>query len=126
MGVVKVLTGTFANTSVGVFVRNRRGVNEFVPTLDADGIAMPSATVIRVDCELGTEFPAILSAKRIANVNKQHKALNLPLLKCIEGVDYELSREPLEFEASKDAVTGRTMPAIARAFYRAPRPTVSV
>ena len=75
MGATKALTGTFANTSVGVFVRNRRGVNEFVPTLDADGIAMPSATVIRVDCELGTEFPSILSAKRIANINKQHKAL---------------------------------------------------
>lgn len=126
MGVAKVITGTFGNTTVGTYRRNRRGVDEWIPTLDADGVQIPSALGIRIDSAIGTEFPAVLSAGRIKKVNKQHKALNLPELKCVEGVDYELTREPLEFEASIDKVTGRAMPAIARAFYRAPRPMVTV
>jgi len=121
----QALTGTFSNTTVGSYRRNRRGVEEFVPTLDENEQPIPSALGIRVDCELGTEFPADLSSTRIKDVNKQYAKLNLPALKCVEGVNYVLNRV-LEFKASVDKDTGRTMPAIARAFYRAPRPTVTV
>jgi hypothetical protein len=121
----QALTGTFSNTTVGSYRRNRRGVEEFVPTLDENEQPIPSALGIRVDCELGTEFPADLSSTRIKDVNKQYAKLNLPALKFVEGVNYVLSRV-LEFKASVDKDTGRTMPAIARAFYRAPRPTVTV
>ena len=121
----QALTGTFSNTTVGSYRRNRRGVEEFVPTLDENDQPIPSALGIRVDCELGTEFPADLSSTRIKDVNKQYAKLNLPALKFVEGVNYVLSRV-LEFKASVDKDTGRTMPAIARAFYRAPRPTVTV
>ena len=121
----QALTGTFSNTTVGSYRRNRRGVEEFVPTLDENEQPIPSALGIRVDCEIGTEFPADLSSTRIKDVNKQYAKLNLPALKFVEGVNYVLSRV-LEFKASVDKDTGRTMPAIARAFYRAPRPTVTV
>ena len=121
----QALTGTFSNTTVGSYRRNRRGVEEFVPTLDENEQPIPSALGIRVDSELGTKFPADLSSTRIKDVNKQYAKLNLPALKFVEGVNYVLSRV-LEFKASVDKDTGRTMPAIARAFYRAPRPTVTV
>ncbi len=119
------LTGTFSNTTVGSYRRNRRGVEEFVPKLDENEQPIPSALGIRVDSELGTNFPEELEATRIENVNKQYAELNLPALKFVEGVNYVLNRV-LEFEKSVDKDTGRTMPAIARAFYRAPQPTVTV
>tara|TARA_Y100001951_G_C11261167_1_gene252608 strand:+ start:503 stop:883 length:381 start_codon:yes stop_codon:yes gene_type:complete len=97
---------TFSNTAAGTTFRGA-----FEPDRDRSGKIVYTDNLKVRTLQVERTFPPVLTAKNVARIDKASKKLDQPL-NVRSGVDYRLSREPDQFEATDE------YPASQVAYYK--------
>ena len=109
-----VTEAKFSNTASGTVVSNAKGVViDFEPKRDKDNKVIYTTSLKAITQQVDRNFPAVLTADKVAKIAAASKKLNQPL-RVEDSCDYRLSGEPTSFEENLE----EGLPASLQAFYK--------